>query len=370
MAKITILGAGKIGSAFSIPLIDNGHDVNLVGTHLDDATIEQLNQDRVHPKLGIPLPDKVRPFTYDCLAEAVVESDLLVLAVSSLGIDWVGMMLMMSLDDALSPDVPILFLTKGLEGKNDGNHYVSKNERLRILPETLRDALLPHHADRLQIMAMGGPFVASELAARCHTSVVLAGPNQAQLDTVAELLPARYYHVRTSTDLIGVEVCASLKNLYALAVGLVEGLNEVDQHSSATHRANHNAAAAIFAQGSWETSYLVEHMGGEQQTILGIAGAGDFYAACQDEGNLRMGRLLGSGMLYTDAKQQHMPHETIEGAELALAIGRTIEYLCREGDLDPQRLPLLRMMTNIVCNDGVVDIPWNAFFAIPNGARK
>jgi glycerol-3-phosphate dehydrogenase (NAD(P)+) len=69
------------------------------------------------------------------------------------------------------------------------------------------------------------------------------------------------------------------------------------------------------------------------------------------------------GIPYTDAKKGHMPAETIEGAELALAIGPTVEQMVYDGKLDPARIPLLRAMIQIVCNDVPVNFPWDAFFA-------
>ncbi len=350
-----------MGSAFSVPLSDNGHEVNLVGTHLDDEIIEQLHENRFHSKLKCNLPQQVQPYSYDRLGEALKDTDLLVLGVNSLGIDWVGMMLTM-LEDEFSTDVPLLFLTKGLEGASDGNYWFSKNERLRILPDTLRDALMPQQAEQLKIMAVGGPSIAGELAARRHTAVVLAGTDQAMLDQYAEVLRTPYYHIWTTTDLIGTEVCVALKNVYALAVGLAQGLLETDESAPENQAAMYNPAAAIFGQALHETSYLVEYMGGDQKTILGMAGAGDLYVTCQGGRNSRMGRLLGMGMRYTDAKMKHMPDDTVEGAELALAIGRAVEFLVLQGELDGSRLPLLRMMTDIVCNDGVVDVPWDQFF--------
>ena len=79
--------------------------------------------------------------------------------------------------------------------------------------------------------------------------------------------------------------------------------------------------------------------------------------------NGRMGRWLGMGVYYTDAKKKYMPTETVEGAELALAIGPTIEKMIYAGDLDGKRLPLLRAMIQIVCNDMPAQIPWDDFFA-------
>ena len=352
MAKILILGAGVMGSAFSVPLTDNGHEVRLVGTHLDDEIIEQLHEERFHPRLGVTLSDRVTPYTYDRLGEALEDIDLVVLGVNSLGIDWAAMML----GPLLSTDIPLLFLTKGLEGDR---------ERLQILPQALREQLSADLQAGLRLAAVGGPSIAGELASRRHTSVVVTGEDPALLTQLIEWMRTPYYHIWSSADMIGVEVCVALKNVYALAVGLAAGLLEKEANSAdapENSAAMHNPAAAIFAQGVWETAYLVEYLGGTQRSVLGMPGVGDFYVTCQGGRNSRMGRLLGLGMRYTDAKVTHMPDDTIEGAELALAIGATVEKMVYDGKLDGTKIPLLRAMINIVCNDQTASLPWDEFF--------
>ncbi|MBV7338757.1 glycerol-3-phosphate dehydrogenase [Chloroflexi bacterium TSY] len=357
MANILILGAGVMGSAFSVPLTDNGHQVQLVGTHLDDEIIEQIHEERFHPRLGVTLSDQVTPYSYDRLGEALEGVDLVVLGVNSLGIDWVAMMLGPLLStDVLSADVPLLFLTKGLEGDQ---------ESLQILPQALRKQLPAGSQSRVRITAVGGPSIAGELASRRHASVVVAGEDQALLTQLADWIRTPYYHVWTNTDMIGVEVCVALKNVYALAVGLAAGLLEKEADTAKTpenHAQMHNPAAAIFAQGIWETAYLVDYMGGTQRSVLGMPGVGDLYVTCQGGRNSRMGRLLGLGMRYTDAKVTHMPDDTIEGAELALAIGATVEKMVYDDKLDGTKIPLLRAMINIVCNDQMASLPWDEFF--------
>src|SRR5512135_1719878 len=112
MKKIVVLGAGVMGSAFTIPLSDRGYDVRLVGTHLDTDIIEEIHQNRVHPKLRSRIPDNVTPYTISGLKEALVEADLLVLGVNSLGINWAVDIL----SQVLPENVPVLMLTKGLMG--------------------------------------------------------------------------------------------------------------------------------------------------------------------------------------------------------------------------------------------------------------
>jgi glycerol-3-phosphate dehydrogenase (NAD(P)+) len=349
MPKIVILGAGLMGTAFSIPLADNGHSVHLVGTHLDGDIIEEIHESRVHPKLRTRVADTLQPYTYDRLGEAMRDAELVVLGVNSRGVDWAAHML----GSLLPPQVPVLMLTKGLAG--DGS-------QLCLLPDLLRAGLPAPSRDQVHIAAVGGPSIAGELAARRHTCVVLTGADQPLLDRLARLLRTPYYHIWTSTDMVGVEVSVALKNVYALAVGLVGGLLEKEGVAD-NEAVMHNLSAAIFAQGLWEIAYLVETMGGQSRSVLTLPGAGDQYVTSQGGRNGRMGRWLGLGVPYSQAKARYMPEDTIEGAELAQAVGPTLEAMIAQGTLDGAAIPLLRTMIDIVCHDAPVHIPWDDFFA-------
>jgi glycerol-3-phosphate dehydrogenase (NAD(P)+) len=344
--KIVVLGAGVMGTAFTMPIADNGHEVHLVGTHLDGDIIEEIHETGVHPRLRSRVSDRVTPHPIAGLGEAIRGADLVVLGVNSHGVAWAAQVL----GPLLPPRVPVVMLTKGLHG--DGS-------ALRVLPEFFRSRLPDGRAT--DVMAIGGPCIAGELAARRHSSVVLSGRDPVALRALAQALRGPYYHVWTSTDLTGVEVCAALKNLYALAVGLVIGL--LEQEGIASNGAHmHNLAAAIFAQGLYETAYLVRLMGGRVESVYTLPGAGDLYVTCQGGRNSRMGRLLGLGMPYARAKAEHMPNESVEGAMLAEAIGDTVHAMIRTGALDAGRLPLMLRVIDIVCNGAPVDIPWEAFF--------
>ena len=349
MANIVVLGAGVMGSAFTMPLADNGHQVRLVGTHLDGDIIEEIHETRVHPRLKSRLRDTVTPFTHDRLAEALQGADLVVMGVNSLGVDWAGEMLC----PVLPPDVPLLFLTKGLAGHAG---------ELDILPHALRRHLSPAQQSNVKLAAVGGPSIAGELAAERDTCVVVTGSDPALLEQLAGWLRTRYYHVWPNSDFVGVEVCVAMKNLYALAVGLVGGLLERDGKDE-NGAVMYNLAAGIFAQGLWETAYLVDLMGGQRRSVFTLPGAGDLYVTSMGGRNSRMGRLLGLGMRYSAAKAAHMADDTIEGAQLAQAIGPTVEQMIANGKLDPATVPLMRTMIDIVCHDAPVDIPWDAFFA-------
>ena len=337
-----------MGSAFTIPLAENGHGVHLVGTHLDGDIIEEIHDSYTHPRLKSRLVETVLPYTWDRLDEAMVDADLVVLGVNSLGINWAADML----GPLLPPSVPVLALTKGLAG--DG-------QQLSILPEVFRRGLPTSYRNQVKLNAIGGPSIAGELAAHRHTCVVVTGSDQALLDKLAGWLRTPYYHVWTNTDIVSVEVCVAMKNVYALAVGLVIGLLEKEDTAD-NGAVMHNVAAAIFAQGLHEMNCVVGYMGGNQDNVYRLPGAGDLYVTAQGGRNCRMGRYLGLGMPYSEAKAKYMPDDTIEGAQLAQAIGPTVEAMIARGELDGAQLPLLQTMINIVCHDAPVEIPWDSFF--------
>lgn len=346
MAKVVILGAGVMGSALTIPLTDNNHTTCLVGTHLDTDIINEIRSSYLHPKLNIHLPKAVIPYTYDQLGEAIIGADLIILGVSSLGIHWVAKVL----SPILPPNMPILMVTKGLEGTN---------QNLQILPDVLRSQLPTNYQSQIKLGAIGGPSIAAELANRHQTAVVIGSTDSTLLNDSINILSTSYYHIWGSTDLIGVEMCAALKNLYTLGVGLAAGFLERKKENKAKM---HNLASAIFAQASAEMAYLVKSMGGQLYSVYTLAGIGDFYVTCQSGRNCRMGRLLGLGLRYSEARTQHMPDDTVEGAELAKAIAPTIDTMFKQGKLESTALPLLQMIISIICHDTVVEIPWDKFF--------
>ena len=349
MSNIVILGAGVMGTAFSMPLADNGHQVSLVGTHLDGDIIEEIHDSRVHPRLKSRVRDAVTPYTYDRLGEVLQDAELVVLGVNSLGIEWAGQMLA----DKLPPDVPLLFLTKGLSG-HDG--------ALEVLPHRLRRELRPELQKTVKLAAVGGPSIAGELAANRHTCVVVTGSDAALVDKLGGMMRTPYYHVWPSTDIVGVETCVAMKNLYALAVGCVNGLLERDGVAD-NDAVMFNLAAGLFAQGLWETAYMVDVMGGQRRSVFTLPGAGDLYVTSMGGRNQRMGRYLGRGVPFSQAKAEYMADVTVEGAQLAQAIGPTVEQMAAEGKIDAASVPLMLTMINIVCHDAPVEFPWDAFFA-------
>jgi glycerol-3-phosphate dehydrogenase (NAD(P)+) len=349
MAKILILGAGVMGTAITFPLAENGHEVVLVGTHLDGDIIRSLSESQVHPKLKRPIHARVTPCAHHTLGEHIDAAEAIFLGVNSLGVTWAAE----TLAPVLQRPLPVVFLTKGLAG--DG-------ERISILPDVFRNHLPRAVQDHAQLAAVGGPSIAAEISQHAETCVTIASRDSALLDPLASLLRTTYLHVWTTTDLLGVELSVALKNLYAFAVGLIQGVTGGEpSRASTTH--SHNPAAAVFAQGLWETAHLLELMGADLYHLFALPGAGDLFATSERGRNVQAGRLVGSGIAYPEIKRRYYPEETIEGAELAFALEGTIEAMIHDGRLDEHKSTLLRTTIGVICRQEPVSMPWESFFS-------
>lgn len=349
MAILTVVGAGVMGSALTFPVSDNGHEVRLAGTHLDGAIIESVKARNFHPTLRRDLNPGIRPYFHTEIGEAINGADIIVLGVNSRGVHWAAE----AIGPHLQPGQIVLMVTKGMESGADGE--------LVILPDVIRANLPVAIRDQVHYAAIGGPSIAGELAARRQTSVVFTSRSSEILPRLREIFMTSYYHIWTSTDIIGVEVCVALKNPYALACGLAAGLLEKYAPDTANAK-NHNYAAAVFAQGLAETAVLVQALGGGMATVFSLPGAGDLYVTTQGGRNSRMGRLLGLGMAYSDAVEE-MPGETIEGVDAVIAIMPAVEQMITAGKLSSDAMPLMRKLYQIVTRSDTTPIDFNSFFS-------
>jgi glycerol-3-phosphate dehydrogenase (NAD(P)+) len=189
---------------------------------------------------------------------------------------------------------------------------------------------------------------------------VFTGHDQATLDRLAAAFRTGWYHVWTSTDLVGVEVSAALKNCYALGVGFAEGVLDRLGRADGTDR-NHNYEAALFAQAMGEIGRLVRLLGGRPETPQGLAGVGDLFVTCTGGRNVRVGRLLGSGLRFSEARAR-MGDITLEGAAAIQVIGGALPELTDRGLIGPDELPLLRSLYAVIAEERPPEIPWSSFF--------
>ena len=347
MSKILIIGAGAMGSAFALPCFDNNHDINIVGTHLENDFIEDLKKNKnFHPGLNTKIPEQIKIFKFKEFDELLSSDiDLIVLGISSKGIDWVADQISRIFKGKHLPN--LLMLTKGLSiYKNNYELLVNKLNRL----------LADKGISNTNISAVGGPCLATGLANRVHSSVVIANKDIKIAKKIADMLNNNYYHTSYSDDLNGVEVSAAIKNIFSMAVGAAKGLCSKNISDDAREKNYLNTASALMKQSIFEMEIFVEHLKGKKETVKGLAGLGDLYVSSGGGRNAKMGAYIGQGLTFSEAKKTKMDKVTVEGADLAREIAKKV----RE-DFDEKKLPLMLSMINAIVEDKKLDFNWELF---------
>ena len=347
MLKIAIIGAGSMGTAFSVPCSDNGHEVDIVGTHLEDTFIENIrNNSNFHPALNVSVSSEINFCKNDKINSVLTKNlDLIVLAVTSKGIEWAANELSKFYKGRKIPS--IILLTKGLSiYKNSYEILVDKFSRL----------LNENNVLGANVSAIGGPCLAKGLANKIHTSVVLANRDIQYANKLSKIFSTHYYHISYSSDIIGVEVCAAIKNIYSMAIGASNGLcSEVADEKT---RLNNylNTSAFLVNQSIQEMQFFVHFLKGKKETVMGLAGIGDLYVSADGGRNSKMGTYLGQGLTYKEAKETKMADITIEGAELIFEIGKKILSTS-----SVKELPLMIAIIDSVLNNKKLIIDWKNF---------
>jgi glycerol-3-phosphate dehydrogenase (NAD(P)+) len=311
MSKIVVIGAGAMGTAFAFPCLDNNHDINIIGTHLENNFIDKvLKNKRLHPGLNTNIPESINLVKFEKF-EIILNSnvDLIVLGISSKGIEWVADQLYQTYKNKKFPN--LLMLTKGLSIHN--NNY-------ELLVDKLERLLTTKGIKEVNISAVGGPCLATGLANKVHSSVVIANKDISVAKKIASLLNTNYYHTSYSDDLNGVEVSAAIKNIFSMAVGAAKGLCSNNISEEVREKNYLNTASALIKQSVQEMEIFVEHLNGKKETVKGLAGLGDLYVSSGGGRNSLMGSYIGQGMTFSQAKENKMSNVTVEGADLAIEI--------------------------------------------------
>ena len=347
MSKIIVIGAGAMGSAFALPCFDNKHDINIVGTHLENDFIDKLKKNNnYHPGLNSPIPKEISIFKFEKFDNLLSSKvDLIVLGISSKGIEWVADQLSRLFKEKKIPN--ILMLTKGLSIHN--NQY-------ELLVDKLERLLSTREIKNINISAVGGPCLASGLANRVHSSVVIANKDIKTAKKIADMLNNNYYHTSFSDDLNGVEVSAAIKNIFSMAVGAAKGLCSKNISDEVREKNYLNTASAIIKQSILEMEIFVEHLKGKKETVKGLAGLGDLYVSSGGGRNAKMGAYIGEGLTFSEAKKTKMAKVTVEGADLAKEIAKKVNE-----DFDEKQLPLMLSMINAIVENKKLELNWEAF---------
>ena len=330
-----------MGTAFSFPCSDNGHSVSIVGTHLENDFIDQIKSSKKHPALNCEISKNVTFSKFEKFQEEINKKiDLIVVAVASKGIEWASV----ELSKVIKNNVPILILTKGLS-IHDNNYEVLAHKMERLLKK--------NGIKETNISAAGGPCLAKELSNKANTSVVFANENINVVEQISKLVSTDYYHIYTSDDVIGVETCAAIKNIFSMAVGASQGLCDSTKSKEKNYL---NTAAALIQESIYEMITFVEKLKGKKETVIGLAGIGDLYVSADGGRNSKMGEYLGQGMTFNEAKKTKMSNVTVEWADLALEIGKKIKK-----DFDSKTLPLMISMIDTICEEKPLKVDWKNF---------
>jgi len=266
--RFGVIGAGSWGTAFSKLLIENGHEVVIWARRKDLAN--EINTYHTNRKyLGnAQLPELLRASTD--LTETVARSDIIVLAVPVKYLESV-------LERIKIPKI-VLNLSKGIDRKN---RTVSR----------IVQSLLPN----AEYLVLSGPSHAEEVIRRLPTSVVLAGKNEKLCRKIQKSVNSEYFRVYTSTDVLGIEICGSVKNVIAIGAGILDGLGGWD-----------NAKAALMTRGLYEMVKFGTAYGAQNPlTFMGLAGIGDLLVTCmsQHSRNRYVGEMIGKGKKLQDILQ-------------------------------------------------------------------
>ena len=289
--RIAVLGSGSWGTALAIHLGRSGHHVTLWGR--DIVLLEEMRRRRANPTYlpDVTFPAEVTP--EPDMAAAVHEARHVVLAVPSHGLRSV----LRSAAPLLSGSAVLVSATKGLE-----------TETLRRMSEIAVEETDGRHA----VVVLSGPSFATEVARTLPTALVAASSDRRAVCQVQEDFRGPSLRLYGSDDVVGVELGAALKNIIAIAAGVVEALG-----------LGHNALAALITRGLAEISRLVYAMGGQRETLAGLSGLGDLVLTCTGtlSRNRHVGIELGRGRSLPEILgSMRMVAEGVRTTEAALAL--------------------------------------------------
>tara|TARA_A100000164_G_C21803689_1_gene721949 strand:+ start:40 stop:996 length:957 start_codon:yes stop_codon:yes gene_type:complete len=317
MKKILVIGGGAMGSAFTIPCLENKNDVIITEPYSKKFIKDLSSKNKFHSALKIKLPKKLKfkKFTKTLLND---KFDLIVIALSLSGIDFIGKELKYN-----NVKTPILILTKGLKYEKKSNKILTISEQLKKVSKISN------------ISVLKGPCLAKELARKNQTSVVIANKSINFAKKIGKRISTKYYLTEFSKDIIGVEVCSAIKNIYSMIIGAGQSLN---------------ISSNLFQKSIIEMRYLTKYFKGKEETTLGLAGTGDLYVSASGGRNSKMGNYLGKGYTFRTAKKKFMSNDTVEGEQLVREIA---PFILKK--INKKKIPLMvNLIRTIIKNKKLI----------------
>lgn len=307
--KVTVIGAGSWGTAAAMQLARNGNEVALWTRRPElAACIDETGRNEAYLP-GVALPQNAKANSN--IEEALANTQAVVFATPSKAIRATCE----QVKPYYLPETPLVLLTKGVE-----------NESGLLLLDVVDEVL----ASRRYQAVLSGPNHAEEVARGMLSATVVASQNPEIATLFQDLFASESFRVYTSTDVKGVQLCGAAKNIIAIAAGVAAGKGYGD-----------NTGAMLMTRGLAEISRLVEAVGGESQTCMGLAGMGDLIVTCtsRHSRNRSFGEALAKGE--TIASYEEKTHMVVEGA---LAC-KSVTYLAAHYEVE---LPICEMVRRVV----------------------
>jgi glycerol-3-phosphate dehydrogenase (NAD(P)+) len=288
--RIAVLGDGGWGTTLAVLLSDKGYSVTLWGAF--ESYIKTMTESRLNLKFlpGVKIPKGIQ-LTSD-IKTAVANKEIIVLAIPSQYTRGI----LNKVKGKFAKKTIFLSVTKGIE--------ISSSKRMS---EVIHATLGP-----VKLAVLSGPTIAQEVAKGIPTTIVAASHDRKIRKTIQEIFSTERFRVYTNSDVIGVELGGSLKNIIAIACGVSDGLGF-----------GTNTKAAILARGLAEISRLGKAMGAKLETFSGISGLGDLVTTCisRQSRNRNVGEQIGRGRnLKEICKNMQMVAEGISTAKSAYAL--------------------------------------------------
>ncbi|XP_024971369.1 glycerol-3-phosphate dehydrogenase [NAD(+)] 2, chloroplastic isoform X1 [Cynara cardunculus var. scolymus] len=325
--KVVVLGGGSFGTAMASHVAGRKAQMEVIMLVRDPQICQSINEKHYNGKY---FPDHKLPENVIATMDAKTALTRADFCLHAVPVQF-SCSFLEGVADYVEPGLPFISLSKGLE-------LNTLRMMSQIIPQTLRNSRQPY-------VALSGPSFALELMNKLPTAMVVASKDKKLANTVQQLLASRNLRINTTSDVIGVEIAGALKNVLAIAAGIVEGLN-----------LGNNSMAALVAQGCSEIRWLSTKMGAKSTTISGLSGTGDIMLTCfvSLSRNRTVGVRLGSGETLDDILcSMNQVAEGVSTAGAVIALGQKYNV----------KMPVLTAVARIIDNELT---PQKAVFELMN----
>ena len=313
--KTCVLGTGAFGVGLALSLYENNHEVTM-WTKFEDEK-EYLVKHRKSPTLANVSIDEDITFSTD-LKSAVEDKEFIIIVVPAGAVRGVCE----ELKNYIKDNQHICIATKGIE-----------QDTCKFMYDVVRE-----YIDTDNISVISGPTFAIDVANKVPVGLSLASNNDKTISITKRALENNHIKLRETNDILGVEICGSIKNVVAIASGMLDGLNLPI-----------STAAMLITESANDIKELIDELGGNRNTILSFAGFGDILLTCTSEKsrNFTLGHLIGSKAPKREISN-YIKTNTIEGLYTLKSISKLIEEknIC---------LPIVNLLNDIIYNDKPVE---------------